>query len=783
LGPLLGLQLPDNDFTAALAPQDRQGALRALLRECLSAAAREAGAEGRGLLLVLEDLHWIDATSDDLLLDLAQVIADLPVLIMLAYRPPTAPQAAPQVTRLAGFTSIELTGLDATAAEQLIRAKLLMLFPAKAGALPLALVAQLTERAQGNPFYLEELLSYLRDRAIDPYDPAALDAVELPDSLHTLILSRLDALSARQQITLKTASVIGRRFLVAWLSGAFPETIAPDAITAELAVLAQLELTPLDSREPELAYLFKHIVTREVAYASLGHATRATLHEQLAAYLERLAGIDRNQFVDLLAYHYEQSDNLAKKREYLRWAGEAAAARYANDAAVAYLSRALELAPASDLVERVALLLAREQVYGIQGERAAQRTDLEALNTLVQQLDDSGLRAEVALRRGRYAERTSDYPTASGAAQEAVRWAQAAQRAALEATGYQRWGWALLRQRDYAGARAQLDRSLALARAIGDEPQACLTLNDLGGLAAEQGDYAAARDSYEQSLALARRLGDRRQECRVLGNLGTLAGEQGDLTAARGYLEDNLAIARAIGDRQMAGVMLGNLGFTLANQGDYATARGYLEQSLALTRATHDQLMEAAALNNLGLVAVNQGDFVTARNVYERCLKLAQDLGDPVFEGWARRGLGNAALGVQDLDVAEEAYRQALATLRAVDNPALVAEPLAALARVVLARGEAAEARETIEEILAHLATGTLEGAEEPMLVYLICYQVLRANDDPRAQTLLTRARRELLAQAGHIPDEATRHAILEHVPAHRELLAAWAAQPHNGNE
>ena len=98
-----------------------------------------------------------------------------------------------------------------------VRAKLAQLYPARGGALPAGLVEALMRRAQGNPFYLEELLNYVRDRGLDPSD---IQNIELPDSLHTLILSRIDQLSEREKTTLRVASIIGRLFRAAWLAGA-----------------------------------------------------------------------------------------------------------------------------------------------------------------------------------------------------------------------------------------------------------------------------------------------------------------------------------------------------------------------------------------------------------------------------------------------------------------------------------------------------------------------------------------------------------------------------------
>src|SRR5205085_10358435 len=124
-------------------------------------------------------------------------------------------------------------------------------------------IRQITARAQGNPFYLEELLSYLRDRGVAPLDSSALWQVNLPTSLTSLVLSRVDQLPPTLQTTLKVASIIGRVLTVDWLWGVYPELGAAEQIYDHLDRLAQLGLTPVDSLEPELRYQFKHSIIQE----------------------------------------------------------------------------------------------------------------------------------------------------------------------------------------------------------------------------------------------------------------------------------------------------------------------------------------------------------------------------------------------------------------------------------------------------------------------------------------------------------------------------------------
>src|SRR6266540_2726246 len=302
------------------------------------------------------------------------------LLVEAAYRPPDANRAeGPQSRSLPHFTEVTLGDLTRPEAELLITQKLAQRFGSKT-APPPALVERLLARSEGNPFYLEELLNYLQDQGINPHDARALEQLDLPTSLHSLILSRIDQLTENQRITLKVASVIGRLFQASTLWG-IDAQLGEERVRADLEALKKLDLTPLDKPEPDLTYLFKHIVTQEVAYESLPYATRAKFHEAVASHLERLFG--ESPQVDLLAFHFDRSRNEAKKREYLLKAGEAAQARYANAAAINYYQRVLPLLPGQ---VRVPVMLKLRRVLELVGQwNAAGHLYKEALALAEQQ--------------------------------------------------------------------------------------------------------------------------------------------------------------------------------------------------------------------------------------------------------------------------------------------------------------------------------------------------------------------------------------------------------------
>ena len=385
LGAALNLTIPDNDLTRSFDAKLRKSSLEALLVDCLRAWTRRAP-----LLLVLEDCHWLDPLSHDLVEVIGRAVADLPVTLVMAYRPPELERLqAPRLSQLAHFAEIELTEFTPQEAERLIALKLGQ-FVGPQPEVPHDLVERLTARAQGNPFYFEELLNYLKDRGIDPRDTEALEELDLPTSLHSLIISRLDQRTDSQKITLRVASVIGRLFQAALLWGMYPDLGTPERVKDDLEALCRVDLTRADTPEPELAYLFKHIVTQEVAYESLPYATRAMLHEHLAQYIERTFGEALDQYVDLLAYHYENSKNEDKKREYLLRAGEAAQADYANQAAMNYYQRLLPLLPRQ---EQVPVMRKLGEVLELVGEWAEARELYMRAMVLAEKLDDRSAQA------------------------------------------------------------------------------------------------------------------------------------------------------------------------------------------------------------------------------------------------------------------------------------------------------------------------------------------------------------------------------------------------------
>ncbi|MFN2199625.1 MAG: tetratricopeptide repeat protein [Caldilineaceae bacterium] len=581
VGPLLGLAIPDNDLTNSFDAKLRKSSLETLLTDILTAIAGDLP-----VLIVIEDAHWLDSLSHDLLEVLGRSIADLPVVILLSFRAMELERLKEErVSTLPYYSEITLSPLGAGELSDMARRRLSDLTTADTDAISEQLVQRLAQQAEGNPFYLEELVNFIGNRALDPSDPYALVQLELPSSVQSLVLSRLDQLEERQKTLLKVASVVGRVFRVLWLTGAYPDLGLPENIRDNLTLLSQQNLTVQDQAEPELTYFFKHVITHSVIYDSLLHMLRTSLHEQIGNFIEATYADTLDQHLDLLAYHFDRSEVLEKRIYYLRRAGEAAQAAYANDAAI-------------DYYERVIPLLSIEHQVSIKRKLG-----------------------EVLQLVGRWDEAEKLY-------HEAAMLAQETDQRAEEARSETAIGELLRLQGHYTTAWEQFEHARQEFDQIGDQEGVALTLHLSGNVAVQQGDYTTARSRFNESLAIRRETGDQTGTARLLNNLAIVAEFESDFDTAYALHQEALAIRRAVNDRAWIGYSLNNLANVIAERGDLSAARAYLEEAVEIQREIGDRWGLANALGNLGNVVRSQEDFDEAKRLYNESLIVNRGLGD-----------------------------------------------------------------------------------------------------------------------------------------------------------
>jgi predicted ATPase/class 3 adenylate cyclase len=357
LSAVLPFEFPDNDLTRPWQGQIRAARTRALLAQILARTYTAAP-----LLLVLEDAHWLDSASWALLAEVRHAVQ--PLLLLLALRPPGAVQAATtaeslttEYQQLLADPGTQMLMLSALPAEDTLNLVCLQL---GVTVLPKVVANFIQEKAEGHPFFSIELALALRDAGlIELVDGQCrlaagitdLHSLAFPDTLQGVITSRIDRLTPQQQLALKVASVIGRVFAFRILREVHPIEADKPALPVYFETLERLDLTPLERPEPELTYIFKHIITQEVAYNLMAFSQRRQLHQAVAEWYERAHSGELAPFFPILAHHWrmvaedQRADPaiVSKAIEYLHKAGEQAVHRSANVEAISHLSVALEL--------------------------------------------------------------------------------------------------------------------------------------------------------------------------------------------------------------------------------------------------------------------------------------------------------------------------------------------------------------------------------------------------------------------------------------------------------
>jgi class 3 adenylate cyclase/tetratricopeptide (TPR) repeat protein len=318
IGSLFGLSYPELEGTS---PDSWKYRLHKAVQELLSALVSRAPT-----VICLEDIHWADPSSIELLRVLLSE-GRHPALFLCMYRPPFALFPG-HLLGATGDSYREIRLQDLSASEALEMTGSLL----KTGELPIELRRFVREKAEGNPFYLEEVINALIESETLVRDNGGwklarpLRESDISPTVHGVILARLDRLEKEAKRILQEASVIGRAFLYEILKRV---TDLKDRIDPHLAGLERLDLIRTRSLQPELEYVFKHALTQEVVYNGVLKKEREAVHRQIAKVIEQLFSERLPEFYETLAYHYAQGRMIDKAVDYLMKSGEKCLTRFA----------------------------------------------------------------------------------------------------------------------------------------------------------------------------------------------------------------------------------------------------------------------------------------------------------------------------------------------------------------------------------------------------------------------------------------------------------------------
>lgn len=672
-------------------------------------------------LLIVEDAHWMDEASSELLRHLGTQVSSKPWLICVTRRPvDDGFSAAGGVPPIPAMT-IQLQPLSAEESRELVGA-------ATRG-MPQHEVAAITDRAGGNPLFLQELIT----------SSGAPEEEALPESVEAVVATRIDKLPPGDRTLLRYAAVLGATFSADLVTNVLAQDPAASADSEAWDRLG--EFIERDPYTPG-AFRFRHALFRDAAYEGLSYKRRRELHAKVGEAYERLEVEGRGEFAELLSLHFFHAGEHEKTYRYSLLAGERAQAKYANVEAAAFYRRALEVAPKLDpKPEGIARVW---ESLGDVSELAGLYSDAANAYSRARKLDEH---PRLLLKEGIIRERFSRYS-------EALRWYNRGLRSldSLDPDEQRHMRWEL--SLAYAGVRVRqgefvdgaewckrvVEEALpetdlgALAHAyylthlayistrsperaafrglalpiyeeLGDLLGQANALNNLGVDAYYEGRWQEALDLYDRSKALRERIGDVVGAATITNNIGEIKSDQGYLTTASELFNEAREVFETSGHRMLAALTVSNLGRAAAREGQLDEALKMLRETLATFHEIKAGSLVIETKTRLAERAVLAGDSAEALKQADETLEaIEQTGGGSLQHALVHRLRGYALMQQGDLEAAAEALEQSLAVARKADETYELALTLEAGARLAELRGEdgSAQAKEA-KGLLARL--------------------------------------------------------------------------------
>ena len=731
IGQLAGLDYADSPTVKGLDPRSLRDQAFAAVRAYLQALA----AQGALPVLLVEDLHWADDGSLDLLQHLLAHAAELPLALVMTSRPALL---ARRPDWAATDATVQLSPLAATDSDTLAAAMLQRIDP-----LPTRLTELIVGRAEGNPYYMEELVRRLIDDGVivvaDPHwtvHADRLDTLRLPTTLVGLLQARLDALPAGERTAARQASIVGHVFWDDALQAL--DANAPQALPA-LQRAAFVKARDSSDFEGTAAHQFDHHLLHQVTYDTLLKAERKLGHGAAARWLQERTQGRGAEFLAMTGEHAERAGETALAIDCFEQAGNEARNRFANAAALSWLSRAVTLLGEADPGRRFDLLQQQEAICELVVDRSAQDMCHDAMASLLERHPDDARLARLLVCRALLAERRGDSAACEQLAKQAVEIAERSGAARAAADSRLLLAWRCGKRGDHAAARIEADRSLSWARQI--EP-------------------GVVRDSTEAASMLmtakvAAYFDETDKEREILHEVLSRAEARGKWVTQADALAGLIDLERALGHFEQM------------------TALSH--RMLTLARSMGAMWRVAASLLLLGEAAESLGDQPAAMGWYEQCLPLCRVTGDRRKEALALLGLGKAHLCSGDAAAAYPWHCQAQAIFAQLNEPDWATENLAHTALCQIRLGHFDAARASVNQVLDGLQN-ELAGypADNLIDVRWTSQQVLAALGDPRAGPLLEQLHLDVHTLATTFTDAADRDRLIQAIPNYRDIVAAY---------
>lgn len=670
-----------------LTPQALRLQIMSGIRETLFAMTKK-----QPVLLALDDYHWIDPASSELMEYVLSGAAQykfhedeaggsfFPFLFIGLSRLENEYRGSRERLReILGdrFHEVTLARLDGRSSDRLLE-NLLKISDISEG-----FRKKILDRAGGNPFYLEEIIRSLIDNRIIFTDMGSWNIkpdaqyVEIPAKIQTVILSRLDRLSKDAKDLLKKASVIGHAFhepVLVCTSGYDRPTLS-----LHLAALEEFDYIQPARPGPEPEYAFKHPLVQEVIYNTLSLEQLKQLHLKAGQCMEKVFGDSVGNYPELLSRQFYKAEDWPRAYDYSLQAARRSKASYLNQDAIFFYNQALRSirpmeaeTPAEGAEKLMTAIKEKVDVLQLIGENEQARAGNDKGLALAQKTGNKKFEAVFHLQLSDIYGATSSHDRMLAASEKALAIYGELDDRKGSSESMNNIGVVYDNTGNHEKAFEYYRQALEIQESIGDLQGAAVSLNNIGYVYNKLCNYDMAFDYYGRALKIQEDIKDRRGAAITLDNIGGVHSLLGDSARALDHHKRSLKIKMEIGDRWGEAVSYNNIGYLSGLCGDYAEALDYHLRSLKIKEELGDPLGRAISLNNIGHIYAIFGEFIQSFDRYQESMKLSERIGNRYGLTVSLNGIGRLLMTQERFVEAREHLEKALAIARETGSKELI---------------------------------------------------------------------------------------------------------------
>ena len=764
LAAQIGIRYPDSLWEQLDAKGRYQNTLSAII------TLFKAESIVHPIIIELEDGHWFDDSSTELVNELIRQIPSYPTFLLITSRysdDGTKPTIVD--SKLLGesnpiqYYEVDLNILQPEVLMDLAVSRL-------GGILHKDFFALLERLTNGNPFYVEQILEYFLESDLLRQENNQWvlkdQSIRLSSSINSVLMARIDRLSDLVKETVKAAAVIGREFEVPVLTEVMQSHSVFVAANPNTKVLLTEQIKTAEKGQiwramNELRYIFKHSLLREAVYGMQLRTRLREVHFSIGKAIEKVY-VDNleEKYLDL-SFHYEHADQPEKTIFYTKKAASIARKNFQNKKALELYNKLIRLLKNNpdrreDLIKALlrkaeilelvgewadchkilssALRYAKElkdekqlgrtynsfgQLLILQGRYNKAKNHLEkALSHFKESKDEYGMvKAYGSLGNQHF--RQGHYRQAEEFFTKSIELSKQFKTNSANAQIVANLGLTYMNLGDFdAGIRYQ-EMQLDICKKTKDKPGMATLYTNLGIVYFEKGDYDAALECYQQGLALSQELGNKQLTAIAIGCIGSVYERKGDYAKAMYNFEKDLELVEELGDKQGIAITLGLIGQLHTVKGEFDKAIQFLERQLAICRELNYQKGIAKAVNTLGDIYYHKTQFDISIKYYDLAIEVSRQIDNRLVLGESLVEKGKPLLALGRIDDAHKAQQEALKIAKNLGNPNLLFEVRILGAKVAATHKDLKEATFTLKELLLDVAS-----PKEKAAIFYELYQV-----------------------------------------------------------